>query len=292
MINKQNAQLVSLDHLCLVTVTGADAFKLLQGQTTCDFNRIDGSYSSLGAFCNHQGRIRGIFRDAKIEDGFALILSHTIADEFIAELKKYAVFFKTDIALDQEYRLYGLLTETDEQTSNSQTQDENGIYIKNQTVETSYYWLTKQQQKADTQTTFNWHKNEILSGLCWVETATYEKLIPHYVKLPDLGGVSFTKGCYTGQEVVARMHYKGKLKHQLKAFSLQTEEMVTLGTLIYQDDKKVGQVIRSTCDSDNNWFVLAELNQTEDSKKFSAQLKNSPILSEEPLHLDLSHKAE
>lgn len=287
-----NAHVVSLAHLSLIAVTGNDALKLLQGQTTCDFSQINESYSSLGAFCNHQGRIRGIFRALKIENGFLLITSAAIAEDFIAELKKYAVFFKVDIQLDPAYKLYGILGQQDDNPTNSCIQSDDGIFIKNQTHIDSYYWLSQEQQVADDQYLFAWKHNEITSGLCWIEKETFEKLIPHYLHLPELGGVSFTKGCYTGQEVVARMHYKGKLKHQLKCFSLNSAEPVAIGTLIYQEEKKVGQVIRCASDNENNWIMLAELNQTDDTKKFSADLKNSPILSEEPLHLDTSHKAE
>jgi len=285
-------QFADLSNLTIISVIGDDAEKLLQGQTSCDFASVSEDYSPLGAFCNHQGRIRGIFRAIKLNDGFLLLTTKSIVESFVAELKKYAVFFKVSINIEEDYNVYGLLCEEPlNEATNFTERDETNIWIANQTQKPSCYLVTKDLMAVNSEQTNLWHSNEIRSGLSWIEEETFEKLLPHYLKLPELGGISFTKGCYTGQEVIARMHYKGKLKHQLKCFSVNTDEKIALGTLIYQEDKKLGQVIRATKDDKNNWILLSELNQSDDTKKFHADLKNAPILTEEQLTIDESHLA-
>lgn len=157
----------------LLKVSGADALKLLQGQLTCDVETVTPEKSRMGALCNPQGRVISLFRVFKHEDAFYLFMQRSMVSITLAALKKYAVFYKTE------------LTDVSDLLKSMQPQIINERYA------------------------------DIHQGLPAIYPETSGKFLPHDLNLHEHGAISFDKGCYTGQEIIARMHYKAKLKNHL-----------------------------------------------------------------------------
>ena len=104
----------------------------------------------------------------------------------------------------------------------------------------------------------NWEKKDILSKIPWIDFENKEKYLPQIINLDKLNAISYKKGCYSGQEVIAKVHYRGKIKRNMVLISSKNE--LTPGSYLYEksSDKKVGDILNtSTKKSDNNFFSLA-----------------------------------
>lgn len=201
----------------LLKVTGADAATFLQGQISCDIEKLSEDNWQLGAICNPQGRIVASFDATKKEDHYLLRMPEDILALTITHLTKYAIFSKVK------------LTES--------TEAEEGIAIND-----------------------NWQQTNIDKGIATIYKATTEKFLPHHLNFDKVGAIDFNKGCYTGQEIIARMHYKGKLKQHLYPFELKHKAPLPPGTEIKnQEGKPIGHVIDSYTTKDNTQKALVTL---------------------------------
>ncbi len=166
----------------LVKISGPEAKKFLQGQLTCNLEEVSETQSRLGAHCNPQGRVLFLFRIFLFQSAYYLVLPREIVSSALLSLKKYAPFFKLELSNASE---------------NSPT-------------------ALMEQAAAE------WRYFDLSQGIPQVYPETSALFLPHELKLHELQGLSWDKGCYTGQEIIARMHYKGKLKNHLYRATLQT----------------------------------------------------------------------
>lgn len=212
-----------LNHLGLITIEGQDAKKFLQGQLTCNVEEIIEHEARLGAHCNPQGRIISLFYIFYANQTYFLQMPHVAVDLAINALKKYAVFFKVTMknASDDFFQIgYSgkQMTSTNSPSAFSLTLPNNRhqiIYKKSEVPPLLENKLISSSQ---------WRYEEIKSGVAFIYPETSEKFLPHEINLPGLNGVSFNKGCYTGQEIIARMHYRGKLKTHLYLMTVKSDQ--------------------------------------------------------------------
>lgn len=251
-----------IDQHSIVLVRGPDAVKFLQGQVTCDIKaltltplgNIQQTISTLGAHCTHKGRIVFSFRAVALDnDTVALCIPTNIIDIALAALQKYIVFSKAELIDAQaDYMLVGIIGKSSGEDSAQHLINALGISgdeiptQTNQVVvlangngviiclsEQRYeLWLTPSIGQAviaqsAQETLFDnntWDWLNISNGIAEIQSQTSESLTPHAINFHNINNtISFQKGCYTGQEVVARMQYLGKLKRQLFLFELPTE---------------------------------------------------------------------
>jgi folate-binding protein YgfZ len=165
--------------LTLIHCTGIDSLKFLQGQLTCDINIVSDDTLQLGAHCNIKGRVESLFEIFKQADDYYLLIPTSIAEHALALLKKYAVFSKVTL---------------------------NIVEI------TGLQLPTELPENFD-----NWRMQQINRGIPTLFPETLGKFLPHDINLPQLNAVSFNKGCYLGQEIVARMEHLGKPKRHMLA---------------------------------------------------------------------------
>lgn len=234
-------------HMGLLHVIGPDTGKFLQGQVTCDIRELT-QQSLLGAHCTHQGKIRFNFRAVQLSpEHIALIMPTEMVEQAQAALHKYAVFSKVDLhsnhsLLDSALgRVIIELQGNDAAGALQQCQlpapleSGQSVTIDNNTIinitpsyapqATRFYCLVTQSVAQTLWLAANPHGSalntidsqhaDIAQGIGWITTASMDEHVPHSLNLPSIGGVSFKKGCYTGQEVVARMHYKATPKKRL-----------------------------------------------------------------------------
>lgn len=187
--------------LAAISARGADAASFLQGQLTCDVSAIDGS--GLGAWCNPKGRVIALFHICRLDDGFLLILPADLADDVLRRLTMYRLRSKVDLAIEAAG------PETLGLPADSGFDD--------------------------------WQKAELERGIAWIDASQSELYTPHMLNLDLLGAVSFDKGCYTGQEVVARTHYRGKSKRRLRRF--RSPAPVQAGDKLRHGERDAGSVV-------------------------------------------------
>ena len=217
--------IADLSQLGLLAVTGQDAKQFLQGQLTCDIEDISSTQSRLGAHCNPQGRIISLFRLFFYSSNYYLQMPREMVPTALNALKKYAVFFKVTLndasdslicigyAGDQLKNVVETLPENinDAITTNDlliiKTADSPAPRYE---IFGAFLAISTLWEKLAKQTTFvsaeAWKYSDIQAGIPAVYPETSGKLLPHDINLHNLNAISFKKGCYTGQEIIARMH--------------------------------------------------------------------------------------
>lgn len=239
----QKAFLLPLDDQDIIRASGDDTTQFLQGQLSCDVKALADRHSSLGCICNTQGRIVSAFRILRHGDEYYLALPDGMGAIAQQHLSRYAVFFKTELSEETgTLRRFGLagagIAEvlarhfgTLPDAGDTLDAGEKGYLVnlgESDGIPRFELWIpepgsgnmTEQLRRNGLEegTPEAWQWLAVQAGEVLPLPAQSELFTPEELNL-DLGdGVSFTKGCYTGQEVVARMHYRGKGKKRLARF--------------------------------------------------------------------------
>ncbi|EPL03362.1 folate-binding protein YgfZ [Pseudomonas sp. CF161] len=253
----------TLSHEGILAVRGPDASKFLQGQLTCNLNYLSDTQSSLGARCTQKGRMQSSFRILLQGDGVLLAMAHELLEPQLADLKKYAVFSKAKLSDesaqwvrfglgDADAALLSLGLELGEEAGNLVRN--NDLIAVRVSPGRAELWAPADQ--ADTlrgqlaaqlpEGELNqWLLGQVRAGIGQVMPATRELFIPQMLNLQAIGGVSFKKGCYTGQEIVARMQYLGKLKRRLYRLCLPAGDLPEPGTPLFSPThgSSIGEVV-------------------------------------------------
>ena len=268
--------LALLDQERVLAVHGPDATRFLQGQLTCDVAALQPGQSTLGARCNPKGRMQSSFRLLKrSEDDYLLAIPGELLEPQQQDLARYAAFFKVKLeeVSDQWLRLG--LWGADASTALAALGMEPAadapalgfaLPIGQQSWE---LWLPADQAQARLNSLIAhaqpvaasaWTLQLIRLGIGQVRGETRESFIPQMLNLQFLDGVSFRKGCYTGQEIVARMQYLGKLKRRMFRLIWEGNEVPAPGTPIHDSAKgqAVGEVVMAAR-ADNHIELLAVL---------------------------------
>ncbi len=261
----QLESLIPLAGYRLILVNGADALKFLQGQCTCDLSSLSTYKIVNGAHCTPKGRMLSNFVAAQLdEDTIALRVHYSIAESALAALKKYAVFSKVSLTISADHVVIGVISSNNPITESGLTEilkaaPEVGQYsITNQILtlhhDANLYEIWCPSEKASNylsplkavplQKTSNlWNLKNIQRGVGEVQGSLIEKLLPQEMNLQYTDGISFKKGCYTGQEIVARIHYRGQMKKHMYRGRVMSSKSLVIGEPIYLNEKPKGSII-------------------------------------------------
>ncbi len=266
----------------LLCIKGTDAGKFLQGQLSCDIEELDLNKALPGAYCTPQGKVRANFILLKQSaDTYMMLLPQSQAAFLLEALSPYVAFFQCTLE-DQSNQWYfcGLLDNTDYSGLLSKKCSEllNGLWEVSLSCDLLYIrlpgttsrWLCLSQKPFDDTADgymaiddTHWQQQDMLQGLVWIDEKNRDKFFPHDISLPDLGAVSFTKGCYVGQEIVARMQYRGKPKYCLailKTEPMQEKPEEKLIQLIDNKEQfKIGETVYLLHLDNNRWLICASL---------------------------------
>ncbi|CAH0199593.1 tRNA-modifying protein YgfZ [Pseudomonas sp. Bi70] len=269
-----------LTHEGILAVRGPDAGKFLQGQITCNINYLGTSGSSLGARCTPKGRMLSSFRIVSVADGFLLAMSQELLAPQLAELQKYAAFSKAKLSdesaawvrfglsgADAALQAMGIalageadsVTSTDSLLAIRLSDGRAELWAPVEQAEPLRARLSEQLREASLN---DWLLAQIRAGMGQVTGTTRELFIPQMINLQAVGGVSFKKGCYTGQEIVARMQYLGKLKRRLYRLHIASEQQPAPGAELFSPVHRsaVGEVVLAAT-SDDGVELLAVLQE-------------------------------
>jgi folate-binding protein YgfZ len=213
---------VTLNDRALLKISGSDSELFLQNQLSNDITKLDNSTAQLNAYCQHQGKIIALFWVMRYEGGLLLSFPIDLVEKIQSRLQMFVIMSDVVIQdVSNEFCQIGLINEA----------HENAYIIKDQLS----VLLKKDKNAAaviNAESINIWHKACIDSLLPEICLLTSEKLVPQMLNL-DINefGVNFSKGCYPGQEVVARLHYLGSAKRRLFAFESNTE--INIGDSLY-----------------------------------------------------------
>lgn len=267
---------VRLTHLAALDVKGADAEKFLQGQTSAQVSLANGHFAPLTCFCTPKGRMLANAQLLRLGDEhFRLLLSNTLLDSLASHLKKFAVFYRAELIALPDLTFISASEDAPGLAAQSELQlpKHIGTHTKTDQAFALRYpgeiprWLfgfdndikgdiaLSQDEDASCSA---WQLEDIRSGLAWLTDAQQDHFLPQMLNWEALGGISFKKGCYTGQEVVARAHFRGQVKKRLMHISVEMSSLPGVGaSLVNRDDKSVGEVVTSAFNQQGNVELLA-----------------------------------
>jgi len=230
----------------LILVTGEDAESFLQNQFSNDISEIDETRFQLSSYSTPKGRLLAIFQIVRISNGYLLITPNSLVESLLQRLQMYVIQAKVSLAnASDHFARFALQTENSNVTQHPLLVQQAGQVLQGDTVislqfnsinnENRYLLLCLSFDEAKSLwdefsqhlqvASFDaWRLSEIKAGMPVIYPQTSEEFVLQMSNLDLLDGVSFKKGCYPGQEIVARMHYLGKLKRRMFLTTLETDQ--------------------------------------------------------------------
>ena len=267
---------ILLSSRSLLKVSGSDAEIFLQNQLSNDIFKLASSSVQLNAYCQHQGKIIALLWVMRSKDNFLLSVPSDVVEIVKSRLQLFIIL--SDVLIEDissAISQIGLINEND---SNAYSIN------KNLSVLIEFNGSEKQEISADYD---EWTKACIDSKIPEVFLSSTEKFVPQMLNLDiDEVGVSFSKGCYPGQEVVARLHYLGEAKRRL--FTFKSESNIEVGDSLYCASSKTakargnrykgsGTVVNSVKFS-SIFYCLASLDVDLLDSKITLNNEHGPVL--------------
>ncbi len=236
-------QIVTLPKADFISVAGPDAAKFLQGQLSCNTDLLSTTRSLRGAMCNLKGRVIADMRLVHTAEGCLLRTEAGMAETVLKTLSKYAVFSKVKLTQAEGIAAFGVLgSEAADQIaplfpqlpqSIDAAAEANNAWIIREPGEAIRYEIWIQGEEAVTalkdraaslltNDATHWQREALRAGLIHVDAAITEEYTPQLLNYDISGVIDFKKGCYTGQEIVARMFYRSVAKKRLCLLSSDT----------------------------------------------------------------------
>jgi folate-binding protein YgfZ len=298
--NLPTSYLVSLDDYSAISLFGEEQSKYLQGQVTCDVNDLAQDKLLNGAHCNAKGKVFSCFRLFNRNEQHLLFQPKTTINASLAELKKFGVFAKVEISVSDELGFTALIGEQATEilkAKYSQIPDSlsPAIQIGSTTLVylvgniDRYLIIDEKKHLDEVCSSFElpcfsneiWHLLEISEGIPTLAIKNENDYVPQMLNMQAINGISFTKGCYLGQETVARMQYLGKNKKAL--FALKGEMNKTLTNPVIEKQigenwRKAGDIISLYQADKGTSYFQAVLNNDIDSST-NLRIKDHPETS-------------
>ncbi|KZZ13590.1 hypothetical protein A3765_09550 [Oleiphilus sp. HI0130] len=271
----------------LFKVEGPDAAKFLQGQASCDIDSLADNTWTFGTANSPKGRMYWLFVIARIDGAFWIKVHNDIAESGIHALNKYKVFFKCEFKQQHDYAVYGIRS-VFKHSGNSITQETNGyLRAADRSEQRCELWSREALEANSSDAELEaWLQDDCYHGIPELYPQTLDTFILQQLNLQELGAVSFNKGCYTGQEIIARMKFLGKLKKKMYLFNLDAKETAALlpgSKLVNAEGRKIGDVVRFHAGRDKFvGLVVCDIAFAESGQPaLLAEGSNTPIRIEE-----------
>ncbi len=281
--------LCDLNHLGLLAISGADAVTFLQGQVTNDVKLLTGINAHYSAYCNPKGRMLALFLafahyNNQLGDCLHLQFNRALLAPIMKRLKMYVMRSKVEIK-DTSESIIKFGINGPEATSilassfaKIPTQDYELVSLDNTAIlklpstsnHARFQIFTDAKNapliwnalkiKAQLVGKPCWDWLEIQAGIPDIEPTTQEQFVPQMLNLDILNGINFKKGCYTGQEIVARTHYLGSVKRRTYLTSIDVSERPNAGDKVLDAmQNEVGQIVRAAPNLSNGYDTLIEM---------------------------------
>ena len=277
-LNLENKSIL-LNTSSMIKVEGDDRVPFLQGQLTQDIKLISHDKALFAGFCNPKGRVLAFMLCFEEHDSIYIQIDSSIAEPILRRLKMYVLRSKVSLnLLDNQFTCVGFV--------GSKTFLNQGIKLPENYLDivrshdvmimrvgknTERYQLMGDTTKVNTFMKLNlaeytsmsiesWDNLNIFDGIPNIYPTTQEAFIPQSINMDLIDGINFKKGCYTGQEIVARTHYLGKVKRRMFRAFIESEDDLTPGEQIINEKKEaIGQLVRSAKENELRTNMLIEL---------------------------------
>lgn len=275
--------LMPLQQQGLLALDGIDAGKFLQGQVTCDVRELENHTTRLGAQCNIKGRMLLCFRALQTSNQQILLRMHKdLVNTGLSSFGKYSVFFKVKLAdASEQYRHVGIAGPNAGQIvanmlnvridADNVWQSSGNHFVIRINENRFECWLAIAEAEQTWQklaahcslaSQNEWTLLNIQEGLGDITPTTFEIFTPQAINFQLVNGINFRKGCYTGQEIVARLHYRGTLKRHMYRFefSINGNPLPTAGSELHNSaGKAVGEIVLAAQKTESIGELLASV---------------------------------
>lgn len=320
--SRVSATLYPLEQLGVFEVTGADALTFLQGQLTNDILNAGIGQSLLAGYCTPKGRLLSTMVLGQTPDvnDVPMVLGFMRQDILESTLKRLRMFvLRSKLTLSvSNFSVMGVaipsaqraalvsalghsLPETEWATHHTSTgiwiaAPSAGLKIKEQDQLCRWWWVAGAEHAESCNAlavnwsfvaAADWACQDIQTGLPWIESLTQDLFIPQTLNLELIGGVSFTKGCYPGQEIVARSHYRGTIKKRMALGKLtqEIESPFLPGVDVFdatEPDQPCGRLINVSASQEGtvttHWLLYEASFEAVDRKQLRAADPNGPAI--------------
>ncbi len=302
------AVMTDLSQRSYITAHGPDAEKFLQGQLTNDISAVTAERAQLSAYCSPKGRVLALLHILRRNEDYLLWLPAALREPTHTRLRKFILMSKVTLDASDDLIAMGYAHPRDDQALRALVGD-----LPGQAHDVARLGDYTVVRLPGTQPRFEiigsppalqdlWHKLnvnaapvgpgpwellDILGGIPEVYPETVDAFVPQMLNLDLLDGINLKKGCYTGQEVVARMHYLGKLKRRMVRLSCATDHLPPPGAPLYspahRPDESVGTVIRAQPSPDEQAALLAVIQSDMMSQELRLNGIDGPVCLIQPL---------
>jgi hypothetical protein len=265
-----------LSQRSLLRISGSDSEMFLQNQLSNDIKKLENSKIQFNAFCQHQGKIVALFWVMRSNGSFLLSCPDNLAEKVITRLQMFIIM--SDVVIEdisEQYNQIGLINES-----------HSNAYSINKALSLLIVSSGEVIEEIN-DNDYEWKKACIDFQIPEVVIGTSEKFVPQMLNLDiDEVGVSFSKGCYPGQEVVARLHYLGEAKRRL--FSFKSESEMQVGDNLYCASSNTAKargtrykgsgIVVSKVKYNSLFYGLATLDTDLKDNKITLNNEHGPIL--------------
>jgi folate-binding protein YgfZ len=285
-----------LSHLGVIRVEGDDAAAFLQGQLTQDFALLGLSEARLAAFCSAKGRMQASFVGFKRDHGeILLVCSRDLLPATLKRLSMFVLRAKAKLSdASEAFALFGLVGDAVPAALPtapwSQWRDGPASVVRLYPAEglARALWVAPAQTEApagDPVAGPLWQWLDVRSGVATLSQPVFEAFVPQMLNYESVGGVSFKKGCYPGQEVVARSQFRGTLKR--RAFLVHGDVAMTAGQDVFHDsdaEQPCGTVVQAAAHPAGGFDAIVSLQTSATTQgHLHAGKVDSPALTLLPL---------
>ena len=277
-LNVEN-KFILLNRYSIIKVEGDDRSQFLQGQLTQDINLISHDKALFAGLCNPKGRVLAFILCYINQASIHIQIDNSVEESFLKRLKMYILRSKVSMdLLGDQFTCLGfmgskaLLKQGIQPPKNYlDIVRSHDVMIMRVGKNTERYQLMGDTSKVNTFMQLNfpkytsisiesWNNLNILDGVPDIYPTTQEAFIPQSLNMDLIDGINFKKGCYTGQEIVARTHYLGKVKRRMYRAFIESQDTLTPGDQILNEKKEaMGQLVRSARENDRQTNMLIEL---------------------------------
>ena len=298
--------LYPLDGMGLLVFTGEDAHGFLHSQLSCDVPTAASNKSTYGGYCTPQGRLLATFLLWSSGDRYFMQLPAALCAPIRKRLSMYVL--RSKVKADDtsgDHALFGVAgvgaaraidavfggvpaaahdtLHVDESTVIRLAPDRFQVVLPTASM-TACEALRQQAAEGAANA---WRLLDIHAGIPWITPATQEQFVPQMVNLDVIGGVSFAKGCYPGQEIVARTHYRGQVKQRMYRAHIAADDAVQAGDRLYSADmagQSTGTIVDAMPASSREYEVLAVIQKSSvEAGEVHLGSLAGPVLKLQPL---------
>jgi hypothetical protein len=281
-----------LPHLGVIRAQGADAASFLHGQLTQDFALLGTGEARLAAFCNAKGRMLASFIGfQRAPEEILLVCSRDLLAATLKRLSMFVLRAKAKLSdASAEFALYGIAGQTGGGApwTLARAGEACRVQLYPADGQQRALWVAPASAPAPdgpALATETWQWGEVRSGIATLTAPVAEAFVPQMLNYESVGGVNFKKGCYPGQEVVARSQFRGTLKR--RAFIAHADAELAAGQEVFQaadPEQPAGLVAEAARSPQGGWDAILSLQvSAADAGGLHAQRADGPALHLLPL---------